>query len=95
MDGKKITLTDIRNAMDNHEFVAYYQPQYNALTNKIASAEALVRWPRPDGTTVMPGVFVPLLEQSDAIIELDWYILEEVCRFLETEQDAGNSLDGM
>lgn len=92
MDGKEITLTDIRNAMDNHEFVAYYQPQYNALTNKIASAEALVRWPRPDGTTIMPGVFVPLLEQSDAIIELDWYILEEVCRFLETEQDAGNSL---
>jgi EAL domain-containing protein (putative c-di-GMP-specific phosphodiesterase class I) len=81
-ESKTITVEEIFSAIENHELVAYYQPQYNALTSRLVSAEALVRWIKPDGTFIMPNQFIPLAEDSDAILDLDWYILTEVCAFL-------------
>lgn len=79
---------DVRRAMDNHELKAFYQPKFDALTNKPVAAEALVRWIRPDGTIVSPEEFIPQLERSRGILELDWYMLGEVCSFLKRQQDA-------
>lgn len=81
--------SEIRKAMQNRELKVYYQPQYNSLTNKLTSAEALVRWQKPDGTIVMPGSFIPQLEKNGAILELDWYMLEEVCIFLKHQKEEG------
>lgn len=81
--------SEIRTALDNHELKAYYQPQYDAITNKLVGAEALVRWIKPDGSVIMPGSFIPQLEEDNAILELDWYILREVCAFLEKRQEEG------
>lgn len=78
---------EVKNALINHELKVYYQPQYDAITNKLLGAEALVRWIKPDGTIVMPGSFVPLLEKGNAILELDWYMLGEVCIFLKKQQE--------
>ncbi len=78
-------LNEIRQAYERREIKVFFQPQYDALSNKLISAEALARWFKPDGTLVMPGSYIPLLEQSDAIMELDWYMLNEVCIAL-TEQ---------
>jgi hypothetical protein len=55
---------DVEAAMERKELKAYYQPQYNALTNKIVSAEALVRWVKPDGTLVPPAAFIPVMERN-------------------------------
>ncbi len=74
---------EIKRAMDEHELVAYYQPQYDAITNRLDGAEALARWIKKDGTVVMPGQFIPPLEQSGEICELDWYMLREMCQFLK------------
>ena len=63
-----------------------YQPKYDATTNRLKSAEALVRWIREDGDVILPEHFLPLLELSDAITILDWYVVEEVCSFLEQIQ---------
>ena len=76
------TVQDVLQAMARGEIKAYYQPQYDVLTNKMKSVEALARWILPDGTVLMPGQFVPVLEQTDAICQLDWYMLREVCDFL-------------
>ncbi|MCM1157707.1 MAG: EAL domain-containing protein [Bacteroidales bacterium] len=78
---------EVRQAMKNHEFNVYYQPQYNAITNRLNSAEALVRWIKPDGTIVMPGEFIPRLEKSEMILELDWYMLRGVCAFLKKQKE--------
>jgi EAL domain-containing protein (putative c-di-GMP-specific phosphodiesterase class I) len=72
------------------QFQAYYQPQYDALTNALVGAEALVRWVREDGTVVAPEHFVPGLEATGAVVDLDWYIYGQVCAFLGRELAAGH-----
>lgn len=85
----KVILAEIEEAMLSHELQAYYQPLYDALTNKMASAEALVRWVKKDGTVVSPAYFIPVLEKGDAILKVDWYILEEACKLLRYQLDNG------
>lgn len=77
---------EILRAMEKREIQVYYQPQYDALTGKLAGAEALARWIKEDGSVVMPGSFIPLLEQGTEIRELDWYMLKEVCMFLGQQE---------
>ncbi|MBQ2953491.1 MAG: EAL domain-containing protein [Clostridia bacterium] len=76
------TAQDVLQAMARGEIRPYYQPQYDVLTNRMKSVEALARWILPDGTVLAPGHFVPVLEQTDAICQLDWHMLREVCAFL-------------
>ena len=78
----RITVQDVLQAMARGEIKAYYQPQYDVLTNKLKSVEALARWILPDGTVLSPGHFVPVMERTDAICQLDWYMLREACAFL-------------
>ena len=84
---KEELLLKVKEAMQNHELKVYYQPQYDAITNKLVGAEALVRWIKPDGSTVMPGSFIPQLEEDNTILELDWYMLREVCAYLKRQKD--------
>ncbi len=74
-------------AMMEGKVVAYYQPKYDAITGKVAGAEALSRWIGEDGKLISPAQFVPLLEKSTEITKLDWHILEEVCRFVRQQMD--------
>lgn len=83
----KIILQEIEEAMKSHELQAYYQPLYDALTNRMVSAEALVRWVKKDGTVVSPAYFIPVLEKGDAILKVDWYILEEACKLIRYQLD--------
>jgi EAL domain-containing protein (putative c-di-GMP-specific phosphodiesterase class I) len=79
-------IKEIKGAMERHELKAYYQPQYDSITNRLVSAEALVRWIKADGIMIMPGDFIPQLEKSEAIIDVDWYMLEEVCKLLNRQE---------
>lgn len=76
-------LEEIMAAMERKEIQGYYQPKYDATTGKLMGAEILARWVRPDGTMVMPGAFVPVLETSESINALDWFMVEEACRVLK------------
>ncbi len=82
-------VNDIRQAMANHELKAYYQPQYDSITSRLKSAEALARWVRPDGVIVPPMAFIPELERTGNIAEVDWYICEEVCKLLKKQKSDG------
>lgn len=59
------------SAIDNNEFVLWFQPQYSTVDNSIVGAEALCRWIKPDGTMVYPGVFIPISEKNGFIGTLD------------------------
>lgn len=83
----KVILAEIEEAMLSHELQAYYQPLYDTLTNQMVSAEALVRWVKKDGTVVSPAYFIPVLEKSDSILNIDWYILEEACKLIRYQLD--------
>ena len=73
---------DIKLALENNELTAYYQPQYDTINGQMKSAEALVRWIKPDGTVISPFSFIPVAEESDLIMEIDWYVTEIVCNTL-------------
>ena len=75
-------ISDILAAMQRDELKVFYQPKYDATTNRMKSAEALVRWIREDGTVVLPEQFIPSMEQTGAITILDWHVAEKVCSFL-------------
>lgn len=88
-DDRLITV-DVARAVDERELIAYYQPVVNIATRAVVSAEALVRWTMPDSTVVPAALFVPSLERTNTICGLDWYMIEEICTFLEgaTESPA-------
>lgn len=66
-------------AISNKEFLAYYQPKVLLTEYKLAGAEALCRW-QHDGKLVPPFDFIPVLEESELICILDFYMLELVCK---------------
>ena len=76
------------SAIDNREFIAYYQPKVNLTTKTLCGCEALVRWVR-NGELVSPIDFVPILENEGSICILDFYILECVCKDLRRWIDSG------
>lgn len=86
---KKQLSDQIEHAYRNHEFVVYYQPKYDSRTQKLAGAEALVRWRRSDGQMISPGLFVPLAEESGFVCKLDEYVFREVCFAQKRWMDRG------
>lgn len=74
-------------AIQNHEFVVYYQPKYSLEQNCFQGAEALVRWNDPDRGMISPGEFIPVFEKNGEIVKLDQYVFEEVCRQIRKWMD--------
>lgn len=83
-------VADMENGIQNGEFVAYYQPKYDILTEKIVGAEALVRWRHGD-QLVRPDRFISLFEKNGQINQLDFFMLETVCKKFRTQLDAGRT----
>ena len=75
---------EIIDAMKRQEICGYYQPKYDATTGKLAGAEILARWIKPDGSLLLPECFVPVLETCESINTLDWFMVEEACRTIKT-----------
>ncbi len=82
----------LTRAIENNEIVVYYQPVYDVKTRTIASAEALARWKRESGEMVSPGLFIPALEDSGRISELDLHVERRVLRFLEDRHAKGDHI---
>lgn len=74
--------SSVSRAMKNGELKVYYQPKMETNTLRIIGAEALIRWQKPDGTFMYPDEFIPLVERSGQIVELDYYVYREVFRFI-------------
>ena len=68
--------TDMRKALENEEFVVYYQPQVNALQNSIVGMEALVRWEHPEQGLIPPVKFLPIAESTGLILEIDKWVMK-------------------
>jgi len=81
--------SQVQLALHEKQFEAYFQPIYSITTGKIVSAEALVRWNHPDKGLLTPNVFIPLLERSGLVYQLDCYVWEEVSKFLARQLKEG------
>ena len=80
-----------KDALNNNEFKAFYQPKVDILTGKIVGAEALCRWVIGD-KTVPPVDFVPVLEQNTDICLLDFRMLDLVCKDIKRWLKEGRSI---
>lgn len=80
-----------QSAVKKEEFLVYYQPKYLVDEGKIIGAEALCRW-KHDGQMIQPLDFIPILEQSNLICRLDFYILDKVCRDIRRWLDEGRNV---
>ncbi len=79
----------MEEALQNGQFVPFYQAKVDMLTGAIVGSEALVRWRDPERGLLSPGAFVPYFELDRSIIELDIYIYKQVCRTLRRWIDEG------
>lgn len=68
--------TNLRRALDNEEFIIYYQPQYNARSNTMIGMEALLRWKHPEMGMVSPTKFIPVAEDTGLIVEIDRWVMQ-------------------
>lgn len=82
----------MEKALLNHEFVAYYQPKYNPIDNKLVSAEALVRWISPEDGLIPPGKFIPIFEKNGFISKLDDYMILEIAKQQAEWKIAGKKI---
>ena len=85
-------LSGLPQALENGEFKLYLQPKFSPKDLSVIGAEALTRWIKPDGTVVYPDQFIPILESTGHIVELDLYIFEQVAQFLQRNAQAGHRL---
>ena len=84
-----IAISQLEDAIQNEEIQIYYQPIYDANTEKIVSAEALARWNSAEHGVMLPGKFVPALEESGHITLLDTCIHHKVYDFLKARKAKG------
>lgn len=81
--------SEMQKALANGEFKIYMQPKWDIYLNRLAGAEALVRWVKEDGSILYPDEFVPIFENNGFIEKLDFYMLEMVCQKMHEMIEGG------
>jgi len=79
-------------AMENGEFVPWYQSIVDITTKKPIGAEALVRWNHPDMGTMLPEKFLPIFELDGFVVALDYYMLDMACKLQKRRHYDGKPM---
>jgi diguanylate cyclase (GGDEF)-like protein/PAS domain S-box-containing protein len=83
------TETELRGALERHEFVLHYQPKADIGTGDISGFEALLRWNHPKRGLVMPNEFIPLLEETGLINHVGEWVVRQACNQIRQWQIEG------
>ncbi|GAB6142390.1 hypothetical protein JCM14076_31190 [Methylosoma difficile] len=70
----------LRRALEQDEFLLYYQPKVVCSTGKICGAEALIRWQPQNSAMILPNSFIGIAEETGLIEEIGHWVLETACR---------------
>ena len=83
-------VSNMGKALEDKQFVLFYQPQFDHSNGSLVGTEALVRWIHPERGIISPGIFIPIFEKTGFITNLDLYVFEQVCVFLRKQLDKGS-----
>jgi diguanylate cyclase (GGDEF)-like protein len=86
---KLIIENNLRKALENGEFILYYQPRIEISTEKIVGMEALIRWNSPELGMVPPNKFISIAEETGLIVPIGEWIIREACYQNKLWQDMG------
>ena len=85
-------LEQIRKALNEEEFLLYYQPKINMKSRQIIGAEALIRWQHPQRGLILPGEFLPLIENHILSHDLGSWVLKTAIAQISAWQAAGMTM---
>lgn len=91
-DKEKRIIEEFQKNLEEERFQVYIQPQFQLKQRTCIGGEALVRWKTKKGKMIYPDEFIPALEKSGDIIELDFFVYEQVLKALKKWQDQGKIL---
>ena len=91
--GMDVSAREMREALEGECFRVVYQPIVDLTTEEVVGAEALVRWQHPTRGLLHPADFIPLAEESGAIVELGRFVLERACRTVALAGSQGRRLE--
>jgi diguanylate cyclase (GGDEF)-like protein len=87
---KRLALeTSMRRAIENAEFITYYQPVVNLASGAVVGSEALVRWQHPELGLLPPGRFIGLAEDTGLILDIGDFVMRAACAQTRAWQDRG------
>ncbi|QUX97884.1 diguanylate cyclase [Marinomonas sp. CT5] len=89
MFGRYELLTDLREAIADHQIRAYFQPKFSLKDNSLIGFEALARWTHKNGSVIPPDQFIVLAENSGLIDKLDQQMLKQSCKAINTLKEIG------
>jgi len=79
----------LHRALDNSEFIIYYQPKINLADKKIVGIEALLRWQHENFGIVSPAQFIPLAEQNGLIVPIGDWLTSSICKQIKEWKKQG------
>lgn len=80
---------EIKVALESNQFVLFYQPQIHLDSGKVIGAEALIRWNHPHKGMIFPDEFIPAIEDSELMIELGRWVIQQACQQLQQWNKQG------
>ncbi|AXY55723.1 EAL domain-containing protein [Acinetobacter chinensis] len=83
-------INDLYKAVDEQQFVMFYQPKFKTGTYDICGVESLIRWKHPGLGLLTPGMFIKGAEKTGLIIPMGYWALEQACKQIQQWEKSGS-----
>lgn len=86
---KVVMQADLHKALENEEFMLYYQPIIDTSEGIIRGFESLIRWSHPENGIIPPGKFISAAEENGTIIQIGEWVITNACKYAKSIYDQG------